>query len=97
ETGDSGGVGMASNLSTSNSEWNGIGICGRTDILVATRYLNGGGVATVSPSSKGFVSSESSEAKIELCRAGAGTVGASNLHKSSEVEDSTLPNHDTDE
>nr|GEZ27616.1 hypothetical protein [Tanacetum cinerariifolium] len=27
---------------------NGIGICGRTDILAATRYPNGGGVATVS-------------------------------------------------
>nr|GFA13683.1 hypothetical protein [Tanacetum cinerariifolium] len=28
ETGDSGGVGIASNLSTSDSEWNGISICG---------------------------------------------------------------------
>nr|GFC44508.1 hypothetical protein [Tanacetum cinerariifolium] len=39
ETEDSGGVGMASNLSTSNSEWNGIGICGRTDILAVTRTV----------------------------------------------------------
>nr|GEX82320.1 TMV resistance protein N-like [Tanacetum cinerariifolium] len=43
------------------------------DILAATRYPNGGGVAIVSPSSKGFVSLE---AKTELLRAGAGTVKA---------------------
>nr|GFC37326.1 hypothetical protein [Tanacetum cinerariifolium] len=42
-------------------------------ILAATRYPNGGGVATVSPSSKGSVSLE---AETELYRAGAGTVGA---------------------
>nr|GFD42616.1 hypothetical protein [Tanacetum cinerariifolium] len=41
-----------------------------TDILAATRYPNGGGVATVSPSSKGSVFSE---AETELYRAGAGT------------------------
>nr|GFB07661.1 hypothetical protein [Tanacetum cinerariifolium]GFB10146.1 hypothetical protein [Tanacetum cinerariifolium] len=52
---DSGGVGMASNLSTSDSEGNGIGICGRTDILAVTRYADGGGVAAASPSSKGSV------------------------------------------
>nr|GFB01003.1 hypothetical protein [Tanacetum cinerariifolium] len=46
------------------------------DILATTRYPNGGGVAAVLPSSKGSVSSESSEAGMELCRAGAGTVRA---------------------
>nr|GEZ86247.1 hypothetical protein [Tanacetum cinerariifolium] len=55
ETGDSGGVGMASNLSTSDFEGNDIGIYGRTNILAVTRYADGGGVATVSPSSKGYV------------------------------------------
>nr|GFC60046.1 hypothetical protein [Tanacetum cinerariifolium] len=54
-TGDSGGVGMASNFSTSNSKGNGMGICGRTYILGVTRYADGGGVAAVSPSSKGYV------------------------------------------
>nr|GFB63454.1 hypothetical protein [Tanacetum cinerariifolium] len=41
---------------------------------VATRYPNGGGVATVSPSSKDSISSK---AEMELYRAGAGTVRAS--------------------
>nr|GFD42426.1 hypothetical protein [Tanacetum cinerariifolium] len=43
------------------------------DILAATRYPNGGGVAAVSPSSKGYVSSE---AETELYRAEAGKVRA---------------------
>nr|GEZ68388.1 hypothetical protein [Tanacetum cinerariifolium] len=44
------------------------------DILAATRYPNGGGVAAVSHSSKGSVSSE---AETELYIVGAGTVRAS--------------------
>nr|GFC61319.1 hypothetical protein [Tanacetum cinerariifolium] len=55
ETRDSSGVGMTSNLSTSDFEGNGIGICGQTDILAVTPYADGGGIATVSPSSKGSV------------------------------------------
>nr|GEZ47637.1 reverse transcriptase domain-containing protein [Tanacetum cinerariifolium] len=55
KTGDSDGVGMASNLSTFDFERNGIGICGRTDILAAIQYADGGGVAAVSPSLKGSV------------------------------------------
>nr|GFB83296.1 hypothetical protein [Tanacetum cinerariifolium] len=51
-----------------------IGDSGGVDILTATRYPNGGSVATLLPSSKGSVSSDS---ETELYRAGAGTVGAS--------------------
>nr|GEZ00894.1 hypothetical protein [Tanacetum cinerariifolium] len=53
------------------------GDSGGVDILAATRYPNGGGVAAVSPSSKGYVSSESLEVGMKLCRAGAEIVGAS--------------------
>nr|GFD27476.1 hypothetical protein [Tanacetum cinerariifolium] len=44
------------------------GDSGGVDILAATRYPNSGGVAAVSPSSKGSVSSE---AETKVYRAGA--------------------------
>nr|GFC73801.1 hypothetical protein [Tanacetum cinerariifolium] len=64
-----------------------IGDSGGVDILAATRYPNGGGVAALSPSSKGSVSSDS---ETELYRAGAGTVEARcSSYSSSLSEDSS--------